>query len=95
METGDRLIRIGRIINSYYSQLKAMEFIDEVDFNLWIDSLQEPMRTHFKTEGLEKSRGVLNFQIFILELRDKGLDEYLDETLTEEDLRYWRKHFSK
>ena len=95
METGDRLIRIGRIVNSYYSQLKAMEVIDEVDFNLWIDSLQEPMRTHFKTEGLEKCRGVLNFQRFILELRDKGLEEYLDETLTEEDLRYWRKHFSK
>jgi hypothetical protein len=95
MRTGDKLIRIGKIVNSYYSQLKAMEVIDEVDFNLWIDSLQEPMRTHFKTEGLEKCRGVLNFQRFILELRDKGLEEYLNETLTEEDLYYWRKHFSK
>ncbi len=95
METGDKLIRIGRIINSYYSQLKATELIDEVDFNLWIDSLQEPMRTHFKSEGLDKCRGVLNFKRFILELRDKGLEEYLSETLTEEDLRYWRENSIK
>lgn len=91
IETGDRLIRIGKIVNKYYCQLKTMELVDQVDFDLWIDSLQEPMRSHFKSEGLEKCRRVLNFRRFILERGDNGLEEYLCTALTDEDLRYWRK----
>jgi hypothetical protein len=36
--------------------------------------------------------GVLNFQRFVLEQRDIGLDEYLKERLENEELSYWNSH---
>jgi hypothetical protein len=82
------LLRIGRATTDYYKQLNRNELTDK-DFNLWIESLEEPMRSSFKNKGLDNCRGVLNFQRFILELQDIGLDEYLKNNLTEEDFSYW------
>ena len=87
----DKLIRIGKVINSYYYQLNKKEITEE-KFNIWIESLEDPMKKDFKEKGLEKCRGVLNLQRFILELQDNGLEEYLKRELTEEDFTYWRDH---
>ena len=87
----DKLIRIGKVINSYYYKLNKKEITEE-KFNLWIESLEDPMKKDFKAKGLEKCRGVLNLQRFILELQDNGLEEYLKRELTEEDFTYWRDH---
>lgn len=84
----ERLLRIGNACNNYYRQLKAKELTEE-EFKLWIESLEEPMKSSFKDKGLDSCRGVLNFQRFILELQDKGLDEYLKINLTVEDYSYW------
>jgi len=91
IKVDERLLRIGRITTGYYKQLNAQE-LTEKDFKLWIESLEEPMRGAFNKKGLEDCRGVLNFQRFILELQDKGLDEYLKNNLTEEDYSYWVAH---
>jgi hypothetical protein len=85
----DRLQTINKTVLDYYSQLKSKELTEE-DFNLWIDSLPEPMKSAFKSKGLNQCRGVLNFQRFILELQDNGLEEYLKNELKEEDYSYWR-----
>jgi hypothetical protein len=87
----DKLIRIGKVVNSYYYQLKKKEITEE-KFSLWIESLQDPMKKHFKDKGLEKCSGVLNFQRFILELQDNGLEEYLKNELSDEDFTYWTDH---
>jgi len=84
----ERLLRIGRAITGYYNQLNRAE-LTEKNFKLWIESLEEPMRSSFKNKGLDNCRGVLNFQRFILELQDIGLDEYLKNNLTDEDFSYW------
>jgi hypothetical protein len=84
----DRLLRIGQTTTGYYKQLNSKEFTEE-DFKLWIDSLEEPMKGAFNKNGLKGCRGVLNFQRFILELKDKGLEEYLKNNLTDEDFSYW------
>jgi myosin-crossreactive antigen len=84
----DRLLRIGQATTGYYKQLNSKELTEE-DFKLWIDSLEEPMKGAFNKKGLKECRGVLNFQRFILELQDIGLDEYLKNNLTEEDFSYW------
>jgi hypothetical protein len=84
----DRLLRIGQTTTGYYKQLNSKEFTEE-DFKLWIDSLEEPMKGAFNKNGLKECRGVLNFQRFILELKDKGLEEYLKNNLTDEDFSYW------
>jgi arsenate reductase-like glutaredoxin family protein len=82
------LLRIGRVTTEYYNQLNSKKLTEE-EFKLWIESLEEPMRGVFNKKGLQECKGVLNFQRFILELRDKGLEEYLKENLTEEELSYW------
>ena len=91
IKVDERLLRIGRITTGYYKQLNAQE-LTEKDFKLWIESLGEPMRGVFSRKGLELCKGVLNFQRFILELQDNGLDEYLKNNLTEEDFSYWIAH---
>ena len=84
----EALLRIGQTITGYYKQLNAQE-LTEQDFSQWIESLQEPMKGAFSKKGLEGCRGVLNFQRFILELQDKGLDEYLKRELSKEDYSYY------
>ncbi len=84
----DSLLRIGQATMSYYKQLNALE-LTETDFKQWIKSLQEPMKEAFSKKGLRECRGVLNFQRFILELQDKGLDEYLKRELSKEDYSYY------
>jgi hypothetical protein len=85
------LLRIGHTCSDYYRQLNPKEITEE-EFNIWADSLQEPMRGVMKKDGLDLCRKVLNLQRFILELRDKGMEEYLKSNLTKEDYRYWKAH---
>lgn len=68
----------------YYEQLKD-DSISIDEFNLWIDSLTEPMKTHFKTEGIENCKRVLNLRRFVLEVRGLSLDEFLKDRLTPTD----------
>ena len=84
----DILLRIAKVNTEYYKQLNSEELTQE-EFKLWIDSLKEPMRGAFNKKGLQDCRGVLNLQRFILELRDLGLQEYLKNNLTEEEMSYW------
>lgn len=85
----NKLQRISRAVSDYYSQVKSEDLTAE-DFNLWIESLANPMKTGFKSKGLNECRGVLNFQRFISELQDNGLEEYLKNKLEEEDYNYWK-----
>lgn len=84
----DRLIRIGRAVQGYYRQLDNAKPTDK-DFKLWIESLEEPMRSSFKAKGLKGCKDVLNFQRFILRLQDKRLGDYLKTNLKEEDYKFW------
>jgi hypothetical protein len=77
-------------ITDYYKQLSSST-ITQDEYKLWIDSLQEPMRGHFKDKGLDNCRGVLNLQRFIIELRDNPLEDYLRERLTEEEYKAYKE----
>lgn len=79
-----------KAITEYYKQLNSSSISIE-EFSLWIDSLQDPMKGHFKAKGIDSCRGVLNLQRFVLELRDMPLDEYLKERLTEEEFRAYKE----
>jgi hypothetical protein len=82
------LIKISKTFTDYYKQLNPEDLTEE-NFKLWIESLQEPMRTAFNKKGLRLCKGVLNFQRFILELNDLGLDEFLKENLTPEEYSFY------
>ena len=88
MEQDKTLNKIALLTTSYYSQLSENDYTED-NYKLWIESLNEPMKSHFKTKGLEKCKGVLNFQRFLLELEDQSLDEYIRQRLTDEEHIYW------
>lgn len=76
-------------IMDYYKQLKK-ESISITEFNLWLDSLTEPMKTHFTIKGIENCKGVLNLQRFVLELRNIPLDDFLKDRLTKEEFNAYK-----
>jgi hypothetical protein len=79
-----------RAITDYYKQLDSYSISIE-DFTLWIDSLQEPMKGHFKAKGIDNCRGVLSLQRFILELRDISLENFLKDRLTAEEFKAYKE----
>jgi len=81
------LLEIGKVAMKYYDQV--IFHPTNNDFALWINSLKEPMRSDFKRMGLEKCKGILNFNRFILELNDRGMDEFMKENLSPEDFTWW------
>jgi hypothetical protein len=81
---------LNKAITDYYEQLKK-DSISIDEFNFWLQSLPEPMRTHFKNESIENCKGVLNLQRFVLELRDLSLEEFLKDRLTEEEFQAYKK----
>ena len=85
----DRLDNIGKVAMRYY----AMEEFNPTwqDFELWIESLKEPMRSDFRKKGLEGSKGILNFRRFYLEIRDQGMEEYMKANLSQEDYLFWKE----
>jgi hypothetical protein len=62
------------------------------NFDLWIKSLAEPIKSDFKKKGFEGCQGILNYKRFILELADIGLENYLREHLSSEDFDFWKSH---
>ncbi len=85
----DRLENVGKVAMKYY----AMDEFNpsRQDFELWIESLKEPMRSDFRKQGLEGSKVVLNFRRFYLEMRDQGMEEYMKANLSQEDYLFWKE----
>lgn len=83
----EQLLRIGKVCKEYYNQSDVK--FTENDYNLWIDSLDEPMKSGFRKKGFEDCKGVLNFRRFVLELNDKGMNEFLKQYLSPEGYNYW------
>lgn len=83
------LNRIGLACKAYYNQ--PIEYTPH-NFTLWIESLNEPMKSVFKSKGLENCIGMLNYRRFLLELSDLGMAEYLRQALSKEDFEFWEGH---
>lgn len=70
---------------TYIYHQRAKDFNPTIsDWNEWLESLDEPIRSAMKREGFEKCRSVLNFTRFVMERNDVGLDEFLIEKLGKE-----------
>lgn len=78
--------RVAKVYHEYYSLSECVP--TRQNFDWWIESLDEPMKSCFKKLGFEACWPVLNYRRFILELADIGLHEFLRERLSEEDYRY-------
>lgn len=82
------LHRFGYWTLRYYNQLSEPT---QNNFNKWIDSLEEPMKSKFEADGFEESKGVLSFQRFVLELRGYNMDEYLERNMSSGDWKTYQK----
>jgi hypothetical protein len=45
------LLKIGKAIKDYYNQVNTLGKTEE-EFSLWIESLEEPMKSNFKSRGI-------------------------------------------
>lgn len=87
------LQRFGSVCRDYYS-LADFNPTPE-NFDLWISSLSEPMKSKFKNDGFDQCKGVLNYRRFVLESDDIGFDEYLQNHLSPEDYQFVSKFINK
>ena len=83
----ERILYIGRVVMEYYKQATFEPSL--TDFDLWIESLKEPMKSNFKMMGYEKCKGILNFKRFVLELKGYGMIDFLKRNLSAEDFAWW------
>jgi hypothetical protein len=79
----DLLSRINRVVLSYYAQ--ADRFKTEINFYLWLPSLRESLREHFRRLGFEESKNSIPFMRYVLELNDICMDEHMKVNLSQED----------
>lgn len=88
MDESDFLNLYQICIEKYYLQLDKHSVMPD-EFDSWISSINEPMKSIFKERGLESCRKILNFQRYVLESRDFGLNEFLKANLSNEVYEYF------
>ncbi len=86
----DYIFRFGYWCKRYYDQPEGEDATPE-EFDDWIASLDEPMKSKFRRDGLEECRGVVGFMRFVNECRDMGMDEFLEKNIRAED---WDEYLS-
>jgi hypothetical protein len=84
----DRLSKIGEVAVAYYNQIPFNP--TKVEYDLWIESLHEPMKSDFRKKGLRNCMGHLNFIRFVFELHDKSMDDFMKSSLSKEDYEFWK-----
>lgn len=74
----------GNITYHYHKQ--AREFNPtQLDWQEWIEGLEDPMKTKFRKDGFEKCKGVLSFTRYVNEKNDIGLDEFVRQHMDSSD----------
>jgi hypothetical protein len=81
------LARVNRAVLNYYAQ--ADQFKAEINFCLWLPTLRESLREHFRQKGFEESKDSIPFMRHVLELNDIGMDEHMKANLSKEDYATW------
>ncbi len=86
----ERTLRIG-IVASQYHKGDGIKFEPtQQDWEDWLAGLPEREAILFRKEGFEKGILAFPFRRFYMELNDLGLEEYMKEHLSTEDLVIWK-----
>ena len=59
-----------------------------IDFEEWLNGLQEPFKSGMKELGYEKCRSILSFTRYIREKRDIGLEEFVKNEMGSDYPKY-------
>lgn len=65
--------------------------ITEVDYEEWLEGLEEPMRTGMRKKGFQSCLGILSFTRYVQEKNDVGLDQYIKNLMGERDYKLYRQ----
>ena len=85
----DILEFIGEVIVAYYNQVSPFN-PSNFEYDLWINSLSEPMKSESKKKGLKKCMEHMNFVRFVLEFRDFGMNDFMKLNLSIEYFNFWK-----
>lgn len=86
----ERMLRIG-IVASQYHKGDGIKFEpSQQDWEDWLGGLPERAAIIFRKDGFEKGILALPFRRFYMELNDLGLEEYMKEHLSIEELAMWK-----
>lgn len=84
----DQNLRICNAAEEYYSMAESPS---RFEYEMWLESLDEPLKQEYKELGFEKCKAKLNFKRFYLELHDIGMDEFMRNHLFRRDYEFWKK----
>lgn len=79
--------RIGHIISNYYLQPEAVAKPEQ--YEAWLETLKEPMKTVFIRAGFESSKYSSDFRRFLADSDDAGLERWLKLNLSPDEYRAW------
>lgn len=82
-------LRICNAAQEYYSLANNPS---RYEYEMWLESLEEPMKTDDNRLGRKYCQAKLNFKRFVLELRDIGMDTFMKEKLSGTDYAFWKKN---
>lgn len=84
------LFNMGNATYRYHSLAKKQEPTPELH-EMWLEGLEEPMKSDFTKRGFEQNRSVLPFTRFVMEMADVGMGEFVMKLLNEQDRETYRK----
>ena len=68
-----------------------MEEATEQDFVDYLEGLPPKIRKYMEYDGLEKCRTHYPFTRFVMERRDLGMDEWMQQHLSEEEFQWYKE----
>lgn len=83
----EKTLHIGKVAFSYYQIQRSIPAVE--DYVEWLESLQEPQKSHFQGIGYEQGKAAADFLQFFTNLRDREMQEYMQEHLSKEDYLLW------
>lgn len=82
-----QMFRLGNAAYAYH--LLASEELEptEEDFEEWLGGLPEKVSADMKAKGFDQCKGILSFTRYVMEKNDIGMDQWMEQNLSEEDYR--------
>ena len=85
-----RLFRFGNASYVYHTRAEEQEPTKE-DFIEWLEGLPKNIREDMERKGFDSCMGVLSFTRYVMEKNDIGMDEWMEQNLSKEDFKAYRK----
>ncbi|WP_268224323.1 hypothetical protein [Sinomicrobium oceani] len=90
-----QIFRLGNAAYIYHSLASEELEPTEEDFEEWLEGLPDNVGTDMKARGFEECRGIFSFTRYVMEKNDIGMDQWMEQNLSEEDYRAYSEMHRK